>query len=245
MNANPKNCYKLYQYPWTMTSQQNQVLIGYSSSLFSNGLESIIDGFENFSVLNSVPVGDKLKTMLGNNGSADFLILELEHPGDRDLKYVKLLAETFSAVKILLLSHLPNRHITSSLLESGILGYVLKSCTWQDLLSALGKMAEDRPYICSDITKTLLSNTRLNKENEQIALTGREIEILALLVQSHTNRYIADDLNISENTVKTHRRNIQKKFGTTNLLGMIRYACRENLVDFGCADYCTTCPYVN
>jgi len=228
-----------------MASRQNQVLIGYSSQLFSNGLESIIDGFDNFSVHSSVPTGEKLKTSLGNNGWPDFLILEVEHPGERDLNYIKMLAETFSSVKILLLSHLPNRHMTGSLLESGISGYLLKSCTWHDLLSALNKMSDDKPYFCSDITKTLLKHNHQQNETQQPSLTGREIEILTMLVQGHTNRFIADDLNLSENTVKTHRRNIQKKFGMSNLLGMVRYACRENLVDFGCADFCTSCPYVH
>jgi len=228
-----------------MGSHNHQVLIAYSSRLFSNGLESIIDGFDNFSVLNSLPVGEKLKTLLDSNRSPDFLILEVEHPGERDLNYIKALSETCSSIKILLLSHLPNRHMTGSLLGSGISGYLLKSCTRQDLLSALNKMSEDKPYFCSDITKTLLKHNNHQNETEQPSLTGREIEILTLLVQGRTNRFVADDLKLSENTVKTHRRNIQKKFGMSNLLGMVRYACRENLVDFGCADFCTTCPYVH
>ena len=228
-----------------MGSINNQVSIGYSSRLFSDGLESIIDGFNDFSVLNSVPVGDKLKTSLDNHSFPDFLILEVGHPGERDLSYIKLLLETFASLKILLISHLPNRHMTSDLLESGILAYLLNSCSSQDLLTALNKMLEDKHYFCSDITKTLLAGHNLNHKSEENTLTDREIEILTLLVQSHTNKYIAEDLNISENTVKTHRRNIQKKFGMSNLLGMVRYACRENLVDFGCAEFCTTCPYVN
>ena len=228
-----------------MGSHNHQVLIGYSSRLFSNGLEKIIDGFDNFNVANSVPVGDKLKTSLGGAGSPDFLILEVDHPGAKDLKYIRLLTESFAFVKILLISHLTNKYITGDLLESGIQGYLLKSCSWQDLFTALIKMSEDKPYFCSDITKTLVAGNNMYQHPDNQSLTVRETEILTLLVQSHTNKYIAENLSISENTVKTHRRNIQKKFGVSNLLGMVRYACRENLVDFGCAEFCTTCPYVN
>jgi DNA-binding NarL/FixJ family response regulator len=228
-----------------MDSRKNQVQIGYSSRLFSNGLERIIDDFDHFSVVNCVPLGDKLKDSLDNNSSPDFLILEVDHPRERDLKYIRLLTESFGSVKILLLSHLPNRNMTSDLLESGILGYVLKSCSWQDLLSALTKMSEEKPYFCSDITKTLLPGNDSNYKSEVDSLTEREIKVLALLVQGLTNKNVAKDLKISENTVKTHRRNIQRKFGVSNLLGMVRYACREKLIDFGCMEYCTTCPYVN
>jgi len=228
-----------------MDSRKNQVQIGYSSRLFSNGLERIINDFDHFNVVNCVPLGDILKASLDNHDSPDFLILEVDHPGESDLKYIRLLTESFGRVKILLLSHLPNRNMTSNLLESGILGYLLKSCSWQDLLSALTRMSEERTYICSEITKTLLPGTDSNHKSEVDSLTERETKVLALLVQGLTNKTVAEALKISENTVKTHRRNIQKKFGVSNLLGMIRYACRENLVDFGCTDFCTTCPYVN
>jgi len=227
-----------------MAYPTNQVLIGFSSRLFSNGLESIIDGFDDFNVLNSVPIGNKLTKILVKNDSPEIMILEVDHPKDRDLNYIQSLHDSCKSVRILLLSHVANSLLTRNLLDSGILGYLLKSCTSLDLHTALKKMSENKPYFCSDITKTLVKDKRSDHHPENNKLTYREIQILTLLVQSHTNRHIANQLDISENTVKTHRRNIQKKFGVSNLLGMVRYACRENLIDFGCAEFCTTCPYV-
>lgn len=228
-----------------MNSSNYQVLIGYTSRLFSHGLEAILEHFENFSLFGSALVGERLTSALGANGMPDFLILETDTPRERDLSYIGFLAERFPSVKILLISQLAHRQMTAKLLESGISGYLLKSCTSKDLLTALLKMSEEKPYFCSDITKTLLASSNSQTEPEEYALTERETEILALLVQSHTNKYIADNLSISENTVKTHRRNIQKKFGVSNLLGMVRYACRENLVDFGCDEFCKSCHFVN
>jgi DNA-binding NarL/FixJ family response regulator len=228
-----------------MAPHNHQVLIGYTYRLFSNGLEALMESFDNFSLFGSALVGDHLTSALGTNGSLDFLILEMDLPGERDLGYIGSLAKSFTSLKILLISHLPNKQMTSKLLESGISGYLLKSCSRQDLLTALHKMSEDKPYFCSDITKTLLASNNSHQDPEENILTERETEILALLVQSHTNRYIAENLSISENTVKTHRRNIHKKFGVSNLLGMVRYACRENLVDFGCEEFCKSCHYVN
>ena len=228
-----------------MSIRKNHVIIAYTSRLFSHGLERIIDGFEKFTVVGSFPVGDKLNPTLVNHGTPDFLIIEIDIPGKGDLEYIRLLTQMHTSVRILLISHLSNRQITGELLESGILGYILKSCSSEDVLSALKKMLENTPYFCSHITKTLLSSSGSNQNPDEQILTVRELEVLSLLVQSYTNKYIADNLQISENTVKTHRRNIQKKFGVSNLLGLVRFACREQLIDFGCEEFCTTCPHIN
>jgi len=52
-------------------------------------------------------------------------------------------------------------------------------------------------------------------------------------------------LNLSENTVKTHRRNIHLKFGVSNLLGMVAHAYRSNLIDTENDEVCYGCPHVN
>lgn len=228
-----------------MSVRGHPVIIAYTSRLFSDGLESIIEGFDHFHVVNSLPVGDGLRTLLESNGLPEVLIMEVNHPGNGDLNFIVSLTRSFPSVKILLLSNLPNRRLTGDLLDSGILGYLLKHCSGKDLLTALHKMSENKHYFCSDITKTLLNSNQTDQKTEEYILTEREIEILKMLVLNQTNKYIAEELDISENTVKTHRRNIHHKFGTSNLLGMVRYACRENLVDFGCEEFCTTCPYVN
>ena len=101
------------------------------------------------------------------------------------------------------------------------------------------------PYICADISKSLLSGKRRIQEEENKLLTDREKEVLFLLVNNTSIKKIAHSLKISENTVKTHRRNIHSKFGVSNLIGLVRYACRSNLIDFGDDEYCMVCPYVN
>jgi len=163
----------------------------------------------------------------------------------RDLNHIQTLVASYPLLNILLISLLPRTNIGFDLLDSGISGYLLKSCAKEDLMSALNKISENKPYICSDITQNLFTGKRKDQDKKEFDLTDREKEILSMLVSSHTNKQIASKLNLSENTVKTHRRNIHAKFGVSNLLGMVRYACRSNLIDFGDDGYCLVCPYVN
>lgn len=228
-----------------MSDQNKNIFIGYTTRLFVHGLESIIQGFENFNLVDIVPIGKDLFTSLTLTGSHEILILEVNCPGKRDLELIKKLNKSFPMIRILLLSLLPRTDIGIQLLESGLSGYLLKSCGKDDLLSALNKIIEHKPYFCSDITQNLFTRKNMDQVYTDIKLTHREKEVLSFLVNSNTNKEIALKLNLSENTVKTHRRNIQSKFGVSNLLGMVRYACRSNLIDFGDDGYCLVCPYVN
>ena len=228
-----------------MSRQIHKISIGYTTRLFSDGLEAIIDRFENFTVEFTSPIGKELFNKLANNSFEQILILQVNCPSTRDLDQIKKLIESYPLVKILFLSLLPRTNIGFELIESGISGYLLQSCAKEDLLSALNKISENKPYICSDITQNLFTGKKKDHDKKEYDLTDREKEVLSMLVSSHTNKQIASKLNLSENTVKTHRRNIHTKFGVSNLLGMVRYACRSNLIDFGDDGYCLVCPYVN
>lgn len=222
---------------------KNHVIIGYTTNLFSEGLESIIDEFDDFKVIERAPVGTKLIDLIKNLNSVHTLVIEYNCPKRHDLGYIRSLVESYPVVKILLLSNLPPTNIINIALESGIDAYLLKSCTCQDLLTALSKMQENKNYFCSDITKYLMDTNKQMKSSVDIELTLREKQILSLLVNCKTNRQIAEEIGLSENTIKTHRRNIQTKFGVNNLIGMVRFACRANLIEHGSDEFCLECPH--
>jgi len=227
-----------------MTQKKKQVVIGYTERMFSQGLESIIDGFDDFIVFERALIGQRLLALLDRLKSVDILIIEINYPTKNDLDYITSLMNSYPLIQILLVSHLPRTKIGRKLIDSGIDAYLLKECSKHDILIALDKIVDSKNYFCSDITKVLLNSNRECQIKEEINLTLREKDILAGLVNCKTNRQIGEDLGISENTIKTHRRNIQSKFGVNNLLGMVRFACRANLIDFGEDEFCMDCPHL-
>jgi DNA-binding CsgD family transcriptional regulator len=68
-------------------------------------------------------------------------------------------------------------------------------------------------------------------ERPEELLTEREREILNLIAKEHSNKQIAEKLFISERTVETHRKNIFRKTSTSSLVGLIKYAFANNLIN--------------
>jgi len=227
-----------------MVNSKYQIVIGYTQKLFADGLESMIDGSEDFAIQGIVSL-ENLTEYLKTKNSVKIFIIELNYPNGKDLEFLIQLRKKLPLVHILLISQLAGLKISSNLIDSGIDAYILKTCSKSDLVAALSKIVDGNNFFCSLIVKSMLSSSGNGKNAHEISLTQREIEILTLLVNGKTNLKMAKELNLSENTVKTHRRNILSKFGVNNLIGMIRYACRSRLLDYGPDGFCIGCPHYN
>lgn len=214
-----------------MGQDLHKISIGFKSKMFAEGLESLSKALKNYQVISTFSVGECTKEVLPEVEACNILILELNFPLKSELEFIYQLRERFPDQQILLISLMPRHEIGINLIESGISAYLLKSCGYSDLMTALQKLATRKRYFCSDITEFLLSSNNSEENSKDFDLTAREKEVLGMLVCGKSNKQIANCLNISENTIKTHRKNIQEKFGVSNLIGMVRYACMSNLID--------------
>ena len=85
--------------------------------------------------------------------------------------------------------------------------------------------------ILMDLTEQKTEKTKSKVYDD--SLSKREVEILVLVAQGLMNKEIADRLNISLNTVITHRKNIIKKTGIKSVAGLTSYALMHNYIDIG------------
>lgn len=213
-----------------MESDKNGIFIIYSERLFCDGIRSMLHGENNYyisaiSPKNANPFDDI------SLSQQDIIILEVEKANTSTISYIAKIRGTFPGRPLLLIASEMQKGMTENIIDSGIAGFIFKSGNREELIKALSRLRINDRYFCTEISELLLDDFReLNDEEEEL-LTYREKQILELLVDGGTNHEIAGILRISENTVKTHRRNIMEKFGTRNLLGMIRYAFEKNLVN--------------
>jgi DNA-binding NarL/FixJ family response regulator len=116
-------------------------------------------------------------------------------------------------------------------LRTQALGYVLTSDGKREFESALSYAAEGIPYYSEKIADELTRMSSLHRdlprgepETEGTPLTKREWEIISLVASGYSSWEIGDQLCISPMTVNTHRRNLMRKLGVKNALGLVKYA---------------------
>jgi DNA-binding NarL/FixJ family response regulator len=129
-----------------------------------------------------------------------------------------------SKVKIIVLaSHAGDGEISNSL-KKGVLGYLLKDVSSEELLKAIRQVAKGKKYIPNEIAEILSQN------HGQEELTNTEKIVLRMIVGAMSNKEIAFALDVSENTVKTHVKNIFGKLEVSDRTAATTVAIKRGLV---------------
>jgi Response regulator containing a CheY-like receiver domain and an HTH DNA-binding domain len=124
---------------------------------------------------------------------------------------------------IVLAEHAGDAEITKAL-KKGALGYICKDVTPEELIAAIRTVARGRKFIPADVAAILSEHVGSEE------LTPAESNILRMIVGGMSNKEIAFALDISENTVKTHARNIFDKLGVSDRTSAATTAIKRGLV---------------
>ena len=114
-------------------------------------------------------------------------------------------------------------------------GYFLKTNPFDELLDGIDAVMNDDIYLCSGLKvfpKDILNNGDKQFEDEfqlRHKLTPRETQILHMISLAKSNKEIADELFISDQTVMVHRKNIMRKLNLSNTAGLIKFALDHDL----------------
>ena len=196
-----------------------------------DGLKSLLKGHPDFVVEIETTQPEALEQLLKKN-IIDVLITDIMMPGMNGAELAKIVKTNFPSVKILALSMSGQGTLVNQMIEdSDIAGYVLKNIGKKELITALEKIAAGGIYFSQEVLDEMMKVEETRKINDEVHLTIREIEIIRLIEKEMSNRQIADELFISERTVETHRKNIFRKTKTSSLIGLIKYAYSQQLIE--------------
>ncbi|WP_312314138.1 response regulator transcription factor [Streptococcus parasuis] len=158
----------------------------------------------------------------------DVVVMDLVMPKMTGVEAtLALLKEWPQAQIVILTSYLDNEKIYP-VLEAGARGYMLKTSSADEILSAIRKVARGEYAIETEVEKKVEHHKRYPDLHED--LTTREREILTLLAKGYDNQRIADESFISLKTVKTHVSNILSKLAVSDRTQAVVYAFQHGLV---------------
>lgn len=158
----------------------------------------------------------------------DLLILDVRIPGFETARLVRMLKKARPDVKVICLSSFDSPYEVAELLDSGASGYLIKSASLEEILTAIRKVIEGKIYL--DEQLKIFQGDMEVKRILQKKLTHREIEIARLIVRGMSNKEISVQLNISEATVKTHIKNIMEKLDAKNRAEIVFALLREGML---------------
>ncbi len=109
-------------------------------------------------------------------------------------------------------------------MDAGVHGYVLQSCSQDELLKAVASLAQGQRYLSESVTRSVADS--LSRET----LTGRETDVLQLLAEGCCNKSIARKLGIGVGTVKTHVKGVMSKLDATARTHAVVVATQRGLI---------------
>ncbi|MES2650257.1 MAG: response regulator transcription factor [Bacteroidota bacterium] len=205
-----------------------KILLVDDHAIVSDGLQALLQGIDGLEIVNKLTSGDFALAYLKQN-EVDLLITDYAMPDMDGITLVKKAKQLKPELKIIVLSMHDEVVMIREMLSAGVDGYVLKKYAQQELVNAIETVNNGRQYWSAEVNKALLSSL-LPQEMPENHITERELEVLRLLAQELTSKQIADKLFISERTVETHRKNLMRKTGANNGIGLMRYAYSKKLL---------------
>lgn len=197
-----------------------------------DGIVSLLQGEKNIEITGTALNGQEALVAIRNK-KADILLTDISMPGMSGMDLCREMKQKFPEIKVLVLTMYNDREIVNEIINAGANGYILKNTGKQELLDAIETVSKNGNYYSSEVVNTLIENLKnplKQKSIDSSDLTGREIEIVRLIVEEFSSVEIAEKLFISQRTVETHRKNILRKTGVKNIVGLIKYAYEKNLV---------------
>lgn len=215
-----------------MENPLNIVIID-DHNIIIEGLEMLLSFEKNVNILKTYnDAYDFLGDLRTKKLTPEIVLMDLMMPTINGLEASKIIKKEFPDIKIIILSMNCESKVIYDLIEKiGVEGYLSKKIKRKELYLALNEVDQGFIHLSEEAESALKNFREKIISYPEIKLSGREKEIVGLMMVGHTNREIASKLFISESTVETHRKNIYRKTETHSLPKLMQLVQNLNLLE--------------
>jgi DNA-binding NarL/FixJ family response regulator len=215
-----------------------KILLVDDHALFRKGLVSLLEDLPEFKVVGEASNGceaiEAAKTL-----EPDLIFMDINMPECDGLEATKKIKEILPFIKIVMLTASEEDQFLFEAMKIGAQGYLLKDLELKQFLELLQTISKGEAILSSTMATKIFKEFNKNENESKTSdssvdeLTDRETTILKHVAEGLLNKEIADQLGISENTVKIHLRNILEKLHLKNRIQAAVYAVRQGIVNEG------------
>ena len=203
--------------------------------ILREGIRSLLEKVPDIEMIGEADNGSEAVTKV-KQLMPDVVLMDITMPGLNGLEATRQIKQEDPSMKVLILTMHETDQYLSEMLEAGASGYVVKTTTSTELISAIRAVYQGDVHLYPSIARMLVEDylRKVKIGEEKISyngLTPREKEILRYIAEDKQNKEIADLLSISVRTVQAHRTNLMDKLGAHDRTELVKYAIRKGIID--------------
>lgn len=205
-----------------------RVIVADNHTIFRQGLKGLLER-EGFTVI--AEAGDGREAVrLAQESRPDVAILDLAMPVMDGPDAAEKIAQVSPQTRSIALTMYSEEPYVIKALRAGVRGYVLKTQSGAELVSAIQKVIQGGFYLSPDVSGTIVQAYLGRNETASGQPTARERQVLQLVAEGKTTKEVAQQLGISVKTADSHRTRLKAKLGIHDTAGLVRYAIRSSLI---------------
>ena len=212
-----------------------RVLVADGHELIRRGLRALLRPCGDLALVGEAADGQEVFAKT-KQLSPDVVVLDLSLPRADVVDVVGAICRLGLGTEFVVLSTHESDQMVRSALQAGAKGYVLKSDSGRDIISAIRAAARHRQYLTRKVSEIIVESfvrsqeMTMRRSPSASGLTFRQIEIVRLVATGLGNKRIAERLGISVKTVETHRAAVTRILNIHTVEELVRYARRNKIV---------------
>lgn len=208
-----------------------RILIADDHSLFREGLSNLFTD-ESIEIVGMAESGadaiEKSRVL-----KPDIILMDIGMKGMNGIDATKVICRETPEIRIIGLTMHSDINYIREILDSGASGYILKSCSYAELLEAIYAVHKGNTYLSEEITNIVVNDYLMKSKpqnNYKMNLSERETEVFEFFVKGFSTREIANKLFVSVKTIGSHKQHILKKLDLKSNSDLIKYGLKNGLI---------------
>lgn len=207
---------------------QLKLLVVDDHPMLRGGIVSLFNQTETIEVIGEAANGKEALECIKYE-KPDVVLMDINMDGKLDVHTTEEIVKTYPDIKVIAFSMHEEVQVIRRMLKAGASGYLLKNASHDELLKAIDTVMQGNNYFAQEVLDIMRQSITGEGEDitNDVVLSAREKEVLHYVAKEFTNQEIADKIDISLRTVETHKRNLIKKLGVKNVVGLVRFAIEQ------------------
>ena len=210
-----------------------RILIADDHAIVRDGVRALLSAAGDLSVIAEAANGQEAID-LAVSTEPDLILMDISMPGLGGLEATIEIRRRVPRAKIIVLSQFADREYVRRFVKAGVSGYVLKKAAGADLVAAIRAVLKGGLVLDPEIARDALAPSGQagggDGPDAYETLTEREKQVLKLVAEGHSNKEVAELLDISVKTAMSHREHVMAKLEVHNRTELIRFALRAGVI---------------